>query len=99
MKTEVDKTLIEKLKKRIRSMSDAANEEVKDLVLSAKRELEMAGVYGDENDPTYYQAIVLYCKGNYGYDDNVERFRMAFGALRDAMYLSGEYKKEEGEQH
>lgn len=99
MKIEVDKTLIEKLKQRIRSMSDAANEEVEDLILSARRELEMAGVYGDEKDPTYYQAIVLYCKGNYGYDDNIERFRMAFGALRDAMYLSGDYGKKEGEQH
>lgn len=89
--------LVEKLKKRIRVMSDSSDEEITDLVESCKKELEIAGVYGDEKDPTYYQAIVLYCKANYGYDEDTERFRMAFGALRDAMCLSGDYAQKEGD--
>lgn len=88
--------LIEKLKGRIRTMSDASNEEVDDLVESCRKELEMAGVYGDEQDPTYYQAIVLYCKAHYGYDEGTERFEKAFKSLRDAMSLSGDYDKKEG---
>ena len=91
--------LLEKLRKRIRVMSDSSDEEIDDLVKSCQKELEMAGVYGDESDPTYYQAIVLYCKANYGYDEDTERFRMAFQALGDAMNLFGDYDKKEGDGH
>mgnify|MGYP000128827823 CR=1 FL=1 len=93
----IDKELIEKLKKRIRAMSESSEEEIADLVRTCRKEMEIAGVYGDESDPTYYQAIVLYCKANYGYDENTERFSIAFAALRDAMSLSGDYEKKEGE--
>ena len=91
-----EKTLTEKLRKRVRVMSDSSDEEIMDLVASCKIELEMSGVYGDESDPTYYQALVLYCKGNYGYDDDTERFQLAFAKLRDAMSLSGDYDRKEG---
>lgn len=88
--------LLEKLRKRIRVVSDSSDEEITDLVESCKKELRIAGVYGNEGDPTYYQAIVLYCKANYGYDEDTERFRKAFEALRDAMSLSGDYDEKEG---
>lgn len=96
---EEKKDLTEKLRERIRVMSDSSNGEIEDLAKSCRKELEMAGVYGDESDPTYYQAIVLYCKANYGYDEDTERFQMAFQALRDAMSLSGDYDKKEGDGH
>lgn len=89
--------LVQKLKTRIRAMSSSSEEEISDLAESCRKELEMSGVYGDESDPTYYQAIVLYCKANYGYDEDTDRFRMAFAALRDAMNLSGDYDKKEGD--
>lgn len=91
MNEQISDELIEKLRARIRIMSDATDEEISDLALACRRELELAGVYGDESDPTYYQAVALYCKANYGYDENTEKFGMAFAALRDAMSLSGEY--------
>lgn len=91
--------ILEKLRKRVRVISKSSDEEISDLIKSCKKELEMAGVYGDESDPTFYQAIVLYCKANYGYDEDTERFRMAFSALRDAMNLSGDYDKKEGDGH
>ena len=97
MNREVNEDLIQKLKARVRAMSKAAEDEIKDLVLSCRKELELVGIYGDESDPTYYQAVVLYCEGNYGYDEDTDRFRTAFGALRDAMSLSGDYGKEKGE--
>lgn len=94
---EVNKELLEKLKRRVKTMAKSSNEEIEDLVRSCRKELEMAGVYGDEGDPTYYQAVVLYCKANYGYDEDAERFKKAFDSLRDAMNLSGDYEKKEGE--
>lgn len=96
MSEQIDNELLEKLRARIRIMSNSTGDEISDLVRACWRELELAGVYGDVTDPTYFQATVLYCKAHYGYDENTERFSMAFSALRDAMSLSGEYGKDGG---
>ena len=44
-------------------MSKAAEDEIKDLVLSCRKELELVGIYGDESDPTYYQRSYCIAKG------------------------------------
>lgn len=85
--------LYDKLKRRLRVKSDAAKEELEALVSSCKKEMELKGVYGQETDPTYYQAIVLYCKARFGYDPDSEKFWQAYESLRDSMALSGEYGK------
>ena len=92
----METNLIQELKRIIRTKSKDAEGELKGLVESCRKELEIAGVYGSEEDPAYRQAIRLYCKGHYGYDADAERFREAFGSLRDAMALSGDYRKEDG---
>ena len=64
MNREVNEDLIQKLKARVRAMSKAAEDEIKDLVLSCRKELELVGIYGDESDPTYYQAsCTVFAKG------------------------------------
>ena len=87
--------MISKIKNRIRVKNETSNQEIEDLLHACKRELEMIGIYGDESDPLYFQAIVLYCKAHYGYDDKTDRFLEAYQALRDSMSLSGDYQKEE----
>lgn len=77
---------------RVRVGTSGANE-LEDLAKTCMRELEIAGVYGSVDDPTYFQAIVLYCKANYGYDEKTERFKEAFESLKNAMALSGDYEK------
>lgn len=89
-----DMLLIEELKYIVQVKSADAGFELRGLVASCKKELELAGIYGDETDPLYRQAIRLYCKSHYGYDEDTERFQAAFGSLRDAMALSGDYTKE-----
>lgn len=89
-----DMHLIEELKRFVRARSADAELELQGLVEACKKEMEVAGIYGDETDPLYRQAIRLYCKANYGYDEDTERFQAAFGSLRDAMALSGDYIKE-----
>lgn len=91
-----DMLLIEELKRIVRVKSADAEPELQGLVASCKKELELAGIYGDEADSLYRQAIRLYCKGHYGYDADAERFQEAFDSLRDAMALSGDYGKEGG---
>ena len=89
-----DMLLIEELKRIVRVRSADAELELQGLVEACKKEMELAGIYGDETDPLYRQAVRLYCKSHYGYDDDTERFQAAFGSLRDAMALSGNYIKE-----
>ena len=79
--------LIEELKRIIRAKSEDAGLELEGLVESCKKELELSGIYGDETDPLYRQAIRLYCKSHYGYDADTDRFQEAFSSLRDAMAL------------
>ena len=45
---------IEKIKQRIRVKAMEADEEIEDLVKTCIKELEMAGVYGDLEDETYF---------------------------------------------
>lgn len=89
-----DMLFIEELKRIVRARSADAEFELEGLVASCKKEMEVAGIYGDETDPLYRQAIRLYCKAHYGYDEDAERFQKAFDSLRDAMALSGDYAKE-----
>ena len=88
----MDEETVEKLKKRVRTKD---GEEIEALAMACSKEMEIAGVYGTpENDELYFQAVVLYCKANFGYDEDTERFRLAFERLRDSMALSGDYTKE-----
>ncbi len=93
MEKQVKEEVVEKVRARIKAKSEESYTEVEDLIKTCRKELELKGVYGDESDPTYYQAVVLYCKANYGYDEGTEKFQKAFEGLRDSMALSGEYKK------
>lgn len=95
---EISQEWIEQLRKDIRTKSGDADKEVQDLAEACIKDLEIAGVYvTDETDPLTRQAVKLYCKGNYGYDENTERFREAYAALKDAMALCGDYGRDAGE--
>lgn len=89
-----DKDFLNEMKRAVRVKSDSADQEVADLIDSCENELKIAGVcIKDALDPLSKQAIKLYCKAHYGYDENTERFRLAYASLRDSMALSGEYKE------
>lgn len=90
----IDSELLQDLMDAVRVKSAKAKTEIEDLTEACKADLMIAGVYVEEfADPLAKQALKLYVKANYGYDDNVERFRAAYSALRDSMALSGEYEK------
>lgn len=89
-----DKDFLNEMKRAVRVKSDSADQEIVDLIDSCENELKISGVcIKDSLDPLSKQAIKLYCKAHYGYDENTERFRLAYASLRDAMALSGEYKE------
>lgn len=91
---EISNGMVQKLKNTVRVKSDIASEEIEDLAEACVRDMEIAGVYCENDDDTLYmQALKLYCKANYGYDKDSEKFRAAYAALKDSMALSGDYQK------
>lgn len=85
--------LVLKVKSRIRAKSNAANEEIRDLICAAEADMKKEGIVGTADDPLYLQALVLYCKANYGYDKDTERFSDAYNSLKISMALCGDYKE------
>ena len=84
---------IEELKKAVRVKSREADSEIIELAKAAEMDLMIAGVVSKgEDDPLSHQAIKLYCKANYGYDEKTERFQQAYQSLKNSMALSGEYE-------
>lgn len=80
----------------VRVKSSVSKEEITDLAEACIKDLEIAGVYvTDAEDPLCRQAVKLYCKAHYGYDDDSEKFGEAYTALKDAMALSGDYSGED----
>lgn len=91
---EITEGLIQELKKALRVKSTAADGELQGLVCACVSEMRIAGVYAtDLGDPLARQAITLYCKAHYGYDEKAGQFLEAYKALRDAMALSGDYRE------
>jgi len=87
----IDAALIADLMKAVRATSDVAKAEVDDLANAALLDMNMRGVYPVELDGLVKQAIKLYCKSNYGYDKDTDRFQKAYEALVASMALSGDY--------
>ncbi len=86
--------LIDEVKVALRIRNTAFDGEIHGLIEACKVDLSIAGVKViNEVDPLTKQAIVLYCKGNFGYDDNPERFLQAFNSLKQSMSLCGDYNE------
>lgn len=89
----IDANLIDELMTAVRVKSSIAEAEVMDLASACIADMRLSGVYvRSPYDALAKQAIKLYCKANYGYDGNTERFKQAYESLRDSMALSGDYE-------
>lgn len=90
----IDEQLLQDLKRTVRAKARSSEDEIRDLAEACRMDMRLrGGVYVSEDfsDPLEKRALELYCKGNYGYDKDSERFMAAYEALRDSMALSGEY--------
>lgn len=85
--------LIDDIKLSLRIKNTAYDTEIQDLIDACKIDLNIAGVQEvDETEPLTAQAIKLYCKGNFGYDENSEKFQQAYESLKIVMALASDYK-------
>lgn len=66
--------------------------EITPLINSCKIDLSVSGVKNiNEDDALIRQAIKLYCKANFGYREDSEKFQMAYTKLKDSLALCGDY--------
>ena len=85
--------MLEKVKIALRVKSDAFNLEIDGLIAACLADLRLAGVIipDDTGDSLIERAVILYCKGNYGFIEENERFLKAYDLLKCALCLAGDY--------
>ena len=87
-------TLTEKMRAalRISSTSEKITEEIEDCIGACKADLQNDGVKViNETDKLIIRAITLYCKAEFGFNNNAEKFRQSYDTLKTRLALSGEY--------
>ena len=85
--------LIDDVKLSLRIKNIAYDSEIQGLIDTCKVDLKVAGVEKvEETEPLTAQAIKLYCKANFGYDENSEKFTQAYESLKIVMALASDYK-------
>lgn len=92
--------LLEKVKLSARISGDAFDEDVQDMIDSAREELVQSGVDRDvaesDNDPLITIAIKSYVKANFGIDSpNAYRFRSSFESIKRHLSMAGDYNGDE----
>lgn len=86
--------LVNDVKVSLRIKNDAYDTDIQALIDSCKVDLNIAGVQKiNETEPLTAQAIKLYCKGNFGYDENSEKYQKAYESLKMVMALASDYKE------
>lgn len=86
--------LIDDVKLALRISSAAFDAELQDLIYAAERDLDISGTdVVLETDPLVKQAIILYCKANFGLDNkDSEKYQKAYESAAMKLSLSLSYK-------
>lgn len=103
---DMETVLTEKMRNAIRvsSKAEPITEEINDCIEACKRDLQQVGIRNlDERDALIIQAIKLYCKAEFGYNEKAQQYRQSYDSLKVALSLMDEYitepeKKPEMEQ-
>lgn len=71
-------------------------EEINDCIAACKADLANDGVKRiDEKDGLIIRAVTLYCKAEFGYNNNAEKFRNSYDTLKMRLSMSNEYNTPE----
>jgi len=85
--------MLERVKLALRIKNNKLDTDIQDLIDACKVDLSIGGVeIVNETDPITAQAIKLYCKGHFGYDENSQKIVEAYEKLKQSMALCGDYK-------
>lgn len=92
-----DKSIIEEGRAWLRITTDKLDDEIKQTIEACSRDLSTSGVDSgkarDYSDPYIKQAVKLYLKAFFGYDENAERFAERYEFLKKTISMAKEYKE------
>lgn len=83
--------MLEKVKLALRIKHTGLDEEITDLIKSAKSDLNISGVKNIiETDPLIIRAVIAYCKAEFDVE-NSDRYKLSYNSLKEHLALCGEY--------
>jgi hypothetical protein len=86
--------LLDDVKINLRESSKAFDvAEITPIIEACKIDMKDGGVSStriDGLDALITRAIILYCKANFGYDENAERFQKEYEKLKISLALAGD---------
>lgn len=87
--------MLEKIKMALRISTDAFDEELELLIQSALLDLGIAGVIGDvltdEPDAIITQAVITYCKMNFGLPEDYDRLKRSYDEQKAQLVTATGY--------
>lgn len=89
-----DSQILTDVKSCLRISTTAFNNEINDLISSAKVDLGISGVLNNnlDTDALIKRAIILYCKANFGYDNpDADKLKNSYEMLKSHLSLSSDY--------
>lgn len=79
--------MLENVKDNLRIRHSALDLEITGTIDAAKADLERVGVVCSPQDPLIEQAIKLYCRWAYNFENQADRYLSAYENLRNVMSL------------
>lgn len=75
--------MLEKVKRALRVKSPSLDDEITDLIKSGLKDLGVAGIIDDvlvedTTDPLLIQAVITYCKMNFGLPEDYDRLKKSY---------------------
>lgn len=95
--------MLEKIKKSLRITHTKLDDEITDLIQSAKLDLSISGVVNiTDSDALIIRAVTVYCKANFGFDNpDSEKFQKSYDMLKMHLALCSDYNTlpDEGDEN
>lgn len=79
--------MLDNVKENLRIRHSALDSEVADTIGAARSDLERVGVRWSDFDPLILQAVKLYCRWSFNFENQADRYLRAYEDLRDSMSL------------
>ena len=94
--------MLERARAALRLKTQAFDDELISHIEAAAEDLRLAGiavpndVIHTELKPLILEAIIVYCKANFGFNNDTERFAAAYENMKIKMRLAGDYREVDG---
>lgn len=88
--------MINKIKMALRLKNNKFDSEIYSLIEASKLDLKLSGVKNiNETDPLVQQAIIQYCKANFGLDNPLsQKYAETYISIKNHLALCGDYNVE-----